>query len=88
LLTINWQSFSERLEELPMSKLIARGSLAVLYVSLASPAFAYLDGATGSMILQAMIGGVATAMVFGRMYIAKAKAFLFRGSKTPSGKGE
>ncbi|HEY9091502.1 hypothetical protein [Parasphingorhabdus sp.] len=48
---------------------------------MAAPAFAYLDGATGSMILQALIGGTATAMVFGRSYIAKAKTFISGGSR-------
>ena len=71
-----------------MTRFWAYGALAATYVSLASPAFAYLDGATGSMILQATIGGIATAMVFGRMYIAKIKAFLFRSKPTTPGKGE
>lgn len=63
---------------------ITIAALGVTYLSLSSPALAYLDGATGSMILQALIGGVATAMVFGRMYLAKARAFVARGfSKAP-----
>lgn len=57
----------------------AHVALGALFLSMAAPAFAYLDGATGSMILQALIGGVATAAVFGRMYIAKVKAFFVRG---------
>ncbi|MGN6277602.1 MAG: hypothetical protein ACTHM8_02620 [Sphingomonas sp.] len=55
--------------------------LGLLLVSLASPAYAYLDGATGSMLLQAMIGGFATAMVIGRSYIAKAKTIFSRSNK-------
>lgn len=39
------------------------------------PAFAYLDPATGSMILQAILGGVAGAMVVGRVYWHKIKSF-------------
>ena len=59
------------------------GALGAVYLSLSTPAAAYLDGATGSMILQAIIGGVATAMVFGRTYLAKAKAlFTRKPSKT------
>lgn len=54
--------------------------LGIVYVSLSTPAFAYLDGATGSMLLQAAIGGVASVMVFGRHYIAKVKSFFSRGS--------
>ena len=64
--------------------LVARAALAAVYVSLGTPALAYLDAATGSMILQAAIGAVATAMMFGRAYLAKAKAFITRGfSKGP-----
>lgn len=56
------------------------GALAVVYLSLASPAFAYLDGATGSMLLQALIGGTATAALFGRAYLAKIRAFFARST--------
>ena len=54
-------------------------ALGAVYLSLGSPALAYLDGATGSMILQALIGGAATAMLFGRVHLARAKAFVARG---------
>lgn len=57
---------------------IEMGLLAVLYASLSSPAYAYLDAATGSIILQAVIGAVATGMLFARLYIAKIKAFFSR----------
>ena len=53
-------------------------ALGVVYLSLSSPAFAYLDAATGSMILQAIIGGAATVAVFGRNYIAKVKRLFVR----------
>ena len=53
-------------------------ALGTLYLSLSSPAFAYLDGATGSMILQAIIGGTATVAVVGRNYIAKVKQLFER----------
>lgn len=66
------------------TKPLAYAALAAVYVSLSAPAYAYLDAATGSMILQAVIGSVATAMVFGRTYLAKAKTFLTGGfSKKP-----
>lgn len=52
--------------------------LGAIYGSLSSPAEAYLDGATGSMVLQAIIGGVATAGVFGRHYIARIKGLFAR----------
>jgi hypothetical protein len=56
----------------------AHVALGVVYLSLSSPAFAYLDAATGSMILQAIIGGAATIMVFGRNYLAKMKGLFAR----------
>lgn len=57
---------------------IGMGLLAVLYASLSTPAYAYLDAATGSIILQAVIGAVATSLLFARLYIAKIKAFFSR----------
>ena len=59
-------------------RLTANLVLGAVYVSLSSPAFAYLDAATGSMILQAIIGGAATVAVFGRNYIAKVKRLFVR----------
>jgi hypothetical protein len=49
-----------------------------------APALAYLDGATGSILLQAAIGLFASWMVYYRMFKEKARAFLgrFSGSST------
>jgi hypothetical protein len=52
--------------------------LGTLYLSLSSPAAAYLDGATGSMLVQAIIGGTATVAVVGRNYIARVKQLFAR----------
>ena len=41
----------------------------------AAPAWAYLDPGTGSMILQLMLGGVAGAMVIGKLYLKRASDF-------------
>jgi hypothetical protein len=49
-----------------------------LTVSAASPAYAYLDPGTGSMLLQLMLGGVAGVMVVGKLYLRRAADF-FRG---------
>lgn len=46
--------------------------------NLTSPAWAYLDPGTGSMILQVLLGGVAGAMVVGRLYWTKVKSFFGR----------
>lgn len=51
----------------------------------AAPAFAYLDPGTGSMILQLMLGGVAGAMVIGKLYLRRAQEFFRRiGRRTPN----
>jgi hypothetical protein len=49
------------------------GLLGLVFVSLSAPAFAYLDGATGSMLIQAMIGCIAAVGMFGRHFIGKVK---------------
>jgi hypothetical protein len=46
-----------------------------LAASAASPAYAYLDPGTGSMMLQLMLGGVAGAMVVGKLYLRRATDF-------------
>ena len=46
-----------------------------LAASAVSPAYAYLDPGTGSMMLQLMLGGVAGLMVVGKLYLRKAQDF-------------
>ncbi len=48
-----------------------------------TPAHAYLDPGTGSMLLQLLLGGVAGALVVGKLYWHRVKAF-FRPGPTPS----
>jgi hypothetical protein len=50
-----------------------------LAATAAAPAWAYLDPGTGSMMLQLMLGGVAGAMVVGKLYLKRATDF-FRGA--------
>ena len=52
--------------------------VALLVLDVNAPAWAYLDPGTGSMILQAVLGGIAGALVVGRLYWHKLKNF-FRG---------
>lgn len=54
--------------------------LKVLLVTLAisSPAYAYLDPGTGSMLLQLLLGGVAGLMAIGKLYWMEIKDFLSR----------
>ena len=59
-------------------RLVRYGTLFAVYVSLSAPAFAYLDGATASILLQAVIGAVTTWLVYSRMLASRAKAFVTR----------
>ena len=52
--------------------------LFVTWASLSTPAYAYLDAATGSMILQAIIGGFAAALMYYRIFVGKFKDFFKR----------
>jgi hypothetical protein len=57
-----------------------------VYASLSAPAHAYLDPATGSIMLQAAIGAVATWIMYSQMFAARAKnwfASLGKGRNTP-----
>ena len=40
------------------------------------PAYAYLDPGTGSILLQVILGGIAGAMVAGKLYWSKIKRFI------------
>jgi hypothetical protein len=40
-----------------------------------APAHAYLDPGTGSMLLQLLLGGVAGALVVGKLYWSRVKEF-------------
>ena len=46
-----------------------------------SSAQAYLDPGTGSMILQLALGGVAGAMVIGKLYLKRASDFFRQFSR-------
>ena len=49
-------------------------------VGLASPAYAYLDPGTGSMMLQLLLGGIAGALVVIKLYWQRLKGMF--GAKT------
>ena len=50
--------------------------LTVLTFAIASPAQAYLDPGTGTMILQIILGGVAGILMAGKLYWTRLKGFL------------
>jgi hypothetical protein len=58
-----------------LTELTALGSVFVLAFS-AAPAWAYIDPGTGSMMLQLLLGGVAGAMVVGKLYMQRAREFI------------
>jgi hypothetical protein len=62
-------------------------ALVVTTVLTASPAQAYLDGATISLFLQAVAGTVAGALLFGKAYLSRITGF-FRRSPDAAGKDE
>ena len=47
-------------------------------IGITSPAYAYLDPGTGSMLVQLLLGGVAGALVVGKLYWTRIKAFFGR----------
>jgi len=53
-------------------------ALFAVFAALEAPAYAYLDGATGSMLLQAAIGGIATWLMYSRMFAARVRGFFSR----------
>jgi len=53
------------------------------WASLSSSASAYLDPGTGSILLQGLIGGIASGMYIARLYWAKIRAFF--GNSTTAG---
>lgn len=55
----------------------------LIFASLEAPALAYLDGATGSIILQAAIGLFASWAIYYRAFREKARAFFTR-NKAPA----
>jgi hypothetical protein len=61
-------------------------STAFVAASAVAPAWAYLDPGTGSMMLQLLLGGVAGAMVVGRLYLKRAgDAFRSLGRRRRAG---
>ncbi len=55
---------------------------AAWYFSFSQSAFAYLDPGTGSILLQGLIGGIASGMFIARGYWAKVREFF--GNSTTS----
>lgn len=50
----------------------------LLMLATTTPAYAYLDPGTASMVLQVLLGGAAGALVVGKLYWSKLKGFFLR----------
>ena len=59
-------------------RMLAAGLVLFSTIGITSPAYAYLDPGTGSMLLQMLLGGVAGALVVGKLYWHRVKAFFGR----------
>ena len=57
-------------------------------LSVSTPAFAYLDPGTGSMVLQIILGGFAAIGVALKLYWYRIKAFFGFKSDSPPGTGD
>ncbi len=62
------------------TRTVIAGLVTALLVT-TTPAHAYLDPGTGSMLLQGLIAAVAGVMVTARMYWHKIKGFFGRGAE-------
>lgn len=64
---------------------VTLGAAALLFLALNQPAYAYLDPGTGSIILQALLGGAAGVLIAGRLYWSKIKGFFRPETKAQVG---
>ncbi|MCR9214678.1 MAG: hypothetical protein NXI13_13245 [Proteobacteria bacterium] len=60
------------------------GTLAGL-MAISTPAYAYLDPGTGSMLLQLLLGGVAGLLVVGKLYFQKITGIFRRDAVAENG---
>lgn len=67
----------------PPSLAFALTITALLYTASSGPAQAYLDPGTGSILLQALLGGVAGAAVVGRLYWHRLLVFVGARREAP-----
>lgn len=49
-----------------------------LFASFSSPAYAYLDPATGSIIVQSVIGAVAGFVMYSKLFASRVRNFFAR----------
>lgn len=67
-----------------MKQVFRAAALAFLVVVAgATPAYAYLDAGTGSMLLQLLLGGVGGVLMVGKLYWQRIKSFFVRRKDEP-----
>ena len=64
------------------TKRLISGLVFLSAIGIASPAHAYLDPGTGSMLVQILLGGLAGVLVIGKLYWHRVKAFFGCGPAT------
>ena len=55
-----------------------QASFAALLLLSSMPAYAYLDPATGSIIIQALLAGLVGALLAGKIFFAQIKSYFSR----------
>ncbi len=64
------------------TKKLVAGLVFFSTIGITTPAYAYLDPGTGSMLVQMLLGGVAGVLVVGKLYWTRIKEF-FRSQRRP-----
>jgi uncharacterized membrane protein len=71
-------NFVKRLPDARAIRRLLAGTALPVGLILSTPSYAYIDPATGSIILQSLLAGIAVAMGALRFYWAKVKSFFRR----------
>ncbi len=80
---IAWSTTGGMVVRSSMARVACFAAIATLFFT--GPAWAYLDPGTGSMMLQLLLGGIAGAMVVGKVYWRRLREFVtsrFSGNRS------
>jgi hypothetical protein len=61
-----------------MNKIIIASIVAIAVLAVSTPAYAYLDPGTGSVLLQGLLAGVASALAVLKLYWRRFKSYVLR----------
>jgi|GEM_PF-5198067 len=73
-------SFTKGVMGMRPFKLFPAAGVFLWFVAVPGPAYAYLDAATGSIMLQALLGVIGGAAFYARAITTKVKSFFLRDS--------